>query len=374
VVAPSQAKRLAHLLTYTDLASLPKPAWLIDKYFPSKGVAWLIGKTGVYKTYLAASIACSVAFTNDWAGLRTEHGRVIYIAAEDIEGAAPKFRAWGKYHNVDENAMDNLLVYEQALNLGDTDKIKLFINDLKAQYGVNGFRLFVIDTLAQCSPGINENSKHEMDVVVQNLDLLWKTFNCLVLVIHHLGATTERIRGSSVMDGFSYGTLKVEGVDERVSLSDSKRRYGRTQPTLYLDRVDVPMGYPGDDGEQVIEIVLTRAQDQIQHTSNALTPRLIEALQHIYASSGHRMYQVPLREAMGMTEAQRGNLANIVKQLKDGEFIYPDPNQSGKSKELIVTNKGERELIALGIIEDPNEFDFDLLRGELGLNNNSASP
>jgi DNA-binding MarR family transcriptional regulator len=370
VVAPSQAKRLAHLLTYTDLASLPKPAWLIDKYFPSKGVAWLIGKTGVYKTYLAASIACSVAYTNDWAGLRTKHGRVIYIAAEDIEGAAPKFRAWGKHHNVVENAMGNLLVYEQALNLGDTDKVKLFINDLKAQYDANDFRLFVIDTLAQCSPGINENSKHEMDVIVQNLDLLWKTFNCLVLVIHHMGATTERIRGSTVMDGYSYGTLKAEVVDERVSLSDGKRRYGATQPALYLDRVDVPMGYPGDDGQEVVEIVLTRAQNQIQHMPGVLTQRQKEALAFIYGAQDHSMQQSNL---MTLMHVGKSNMTYIIKPMVDSGFL--GSTKVGRSTTLTVTDRGKLLLADQGYIENPTEaFDLYTLSKELGLSNNGSSP
>src|SRR5439155_17182506 len=60
--------------------------------------------------------------------------------------------------------------------------------------------LIIIDTLARCLVGGDENSAKDMGIAIAALDRLRAELGCSVLVVHHTGhANEERERGSSAL-------------------------------------------------------------------------------------------------------------------------------------------------------------------------------
>lgn len=356
-----------HFLTYKDLDKLKPPDWLIYNRIPSRGISFLIGKDGVCKTTTAVSMACAIASGMEWAGLPTRHGKVIYIAAEDANGTAPKFKAWCKHHNIAD--MPEFLLFNDSIELNAYDFTLNMVEYITTTYGKDDIKLIIVDTLALCTPGVNENNKHEMDEVIKSLYKFWRTFRCAILVIHHTGAGSERLRGSTSMDGISSATLKVEQVDERIGISDGKRRYGPAQDTLYLDKVTVPMGYLDEAGLEKEELVLTKAQNQVQHVPGVLTQRQKQALSIIYSTQDHSMQQSSLMHLMGVGKS---NMTNIIKPMVDSGFL--ESKKMGRSITLTVASRGELLLADHGYIENTNVFDLDEMSNYLGLSNNGSSP
>jgi hypothetical protein len=351
-----------HFLTYKQLDTLKPPEWLIYNRIPTRGISFLIGKDGVCKTTTAVSMACAIASGIDWAGLPTRHGKVIYIAAEDANGTGPKFRAWCKHHNIAD--MPDFLLFNDSISLDAYNETLDMIEYITHEYGKSDIKLVIVDTLALCTSGVNENSKSDMDEVIRSIYRLWKAFSCSVLVIHHTGVGSERLRGSTSMDGVSSATLRVEHIDDRVGISDAKRRYGPPQQTLYLDKVIEEIDGLDEAGLQKTQLVLTKAQNQIQHIPGILTKRQKEALLLIYEAQDHSMQQSGLQAAMSISKQNASS--NIVSPLRAKDFITI--LSDGAINILTVTRKGERYLVDQGVIENPYEaFDLEALNSELGL-------
>src|SRR6516165_7592302 len=106
------------LLSPTDLAALPEPTWLIDGVLPSHGFCVLYGEPGSGKTFVALSIALSVAADHCWCGKHTLGGMVLYVAAEGLYGLKLRVEAYQKKHDL---RAENIRYLGAAFNLLNDD-------------------------------------------------------------------------------------------------------------------------------------------------------------------------------------------------------------------------------------------------------------
>ena len=294
-------------LDFKDLRSLPKPQWLIYDVLPTKGISFAYGKPGCGKTFLATSLACSVALDNmDWIGRATKHGHVIYIAAEDIDEVAQRVLAWAQYHEVDD--IPNIHFFPCSLNLAkDTDR---FIESLEQQYGNIDIALFVVDTLTMCSLGVDENSKKDFDAVTSSLETLWRKYNSCVLAIYHAGKNGE-MRGTSSMDGVGYSMISVSKDGETITLHSYKKRRGKEFKDIYLDCKIIETGDIDEMGEPVTICVLVSSDQQATGSNGAsrLTKLQREILQHTKNLGG---IDVPRTDLMKACQIERNNESSFV--------------------------------------------------------------
>jgi hypothetical protein len=96
------------------------------------------------------------------------------------------------------DALDGrLYVIPEAVNIGsplDVSALAQLIIDL-------GVVLVIVDTLARCTVGADENSSKDMGVMVACLDY-WRSLGAAVLLVHHPGKdVTKGGRGSSAIHG-----------------------------------------------------------------------------------------------------------------------------------------------------------------------------
>src|SRR5262249_54194631 len=99
-----------------------------------------------------------------------------------------------------------------------------------------GRRLVVIDTLARCLVGGDENSAQTMGMAV---DVLYRVRDVLdggtVVVLHHTGKDKLTTRGSSALEAGVDTVYQTTGTTAELTLTRTKRKDGLVDDTLVLE-------------------------------------------------------------------------------------------------------------------------------------------
>jgi hypothetical protein len=218
-----RAIRLAlvdRLLSRGELAQLPEPEPLIDGTIDRRTVALVAGHFGSLKSFVLQDWAASIATGRPWMGRPVEQGSVLYVAAEGAHGLHPRFTAWeyGWHRNVPD---DQLHVLPEPVNLLDAQAVAELCQ-LAA-----GRQLVVIDTLARCMVGADENSAKDMGVAVDALYRLRDATNGgTIAVAHHTGKDRATIRGSSALEAGVDTVYTTEGDARLMRMTRTKRKDG----------------------------------------------------------------------------------------------------------------------------------------------------
>ena len=185
--------------TIPELLKLPPLEWIVKDVIPENSVVCFYGAPGSMKSFLALDLCMSIAAREKWANKETQFGCVAYVAAEGMHGVVKRIRAWLEYHFVQPSDPDAIFHLE-IVNLMDIADTQLWCEEA---WDVIKYRptLIVLDTLARCAVGADENSARDMGIVIQSIDTIRRYFECTVLVIHHTQKSGENERGSSALRG-----------------------------------------------------------------------------------------------------------------------------------------------------------------------------
>jgi AAA domain len=212
------------LLTRSALRKLPDAEPLIDNVLDQGTTALLYGKWGTAKTFVALDWAASVATGRDWQGRATEQRRVLYVASEGAFGFKARVDAWetGWQTKIHDDYLD---ILPRPVNLTrSVDVINLIA---LIQWG--GYGLVVLDTLARCMVGADENSAKDCGVAVDAITRLRESTpggRGVVVGVHHAGKDGKTLRGSSAFEAAAdtvYSTVRDGGV---ITLNREKRKDG----------------------------------------------------------------------------------------------------------------------------------------------------
>ncbi|WP_172800223.1 AAA family ATPase [Mycobacterium sp. IS-1556] len=212
------------LLNRSALRALPDPEPLIANVLDQGTTALLYGKWGTAKTLIALDWAASVAMGRKWQGRRVAQRRVLYVAAEGAFGFKGRTDAW---EIAWQCAIDdtNLQILKVPVNLTRT----VDVVNLSALIDWGGFDFVILDTLARCMVGADENSAKDCGIVIDVLTrLLGRTpgGRGVILGVHHTGKDGKTLRGSSAFESgvdTVYSTVKEGGV---ITLNREKRKDG----------------------------------------------------------------------------------------------------------------------------------------------------
>lgn len=214
------------LLTRSDLRNLPDPAPLIDNVLDLGTTALLYGKWSTAKTFIALDWAASVATGRRWFDRETVQRKVLYIVGEGAFGFKGRVDAWemGWRKEISDEWLNILPVPVNMLK-------PLEVANLKALIEWNGYGFVVLDTVARCMVGGDENSAKDggifMDAMTQLLAAT-PDGRGVVLAVHHAGKDGQTLRGSSAFEGAS-DTVYFSSRDEDngwISLTREKRKDG----------------------------------------------------------------------------------------------------------------------------------------------------
>jgi hypothetical protein len=209
------------LLSRSELRGLPDPEPLIDDVLDQGTVALLYGMWGSGKSFIAEDWGASVATARPWQGRRTEQRRVLYVAAEGAYGLKGRTDAWeqGWRTKILDGTLD---ILPRPVNLTNTSDV----GNLSALIDWVGYGFVILDTLARCMVGADENSAKDCGIVV---DALHRLRRCtpggrgVVLGVHHTGKDGKTFRGSSAFEAGADTVYSVT-LDGAVIVLDREKR------------------------------------------------------------------------------------------------------------------------------------------------------
>lgn len=142
------------------------------------------GYTLTHNTFVALDLAFAVSMGLPWRGRRVRKGKVVIIAAEGGSGIRRRGKAYAQFHGIDLRDARDLHVIKAAPNFLEGEDIAEVIAQIEALGDVS---LIIVDTLAQVTPGANENTSEDMGRALANLRLLHAMTRAMVLAVHHAG-------------------------------------------------------------------------------------------------------------------------------------------------------------------------------------------
>ena len=258
----SPAKPRFRVLKVSELAALPAPEYLVEGVLPAAGNSVLYGTSGTGKSFVALDWALSIATGQvTWQGRTLAAGPVVYVAAEGQAGLTQRIEAWMHANGVEEEP--DLYIIPDAVQLLDRMDGKALVEAVRARLGEDPV-LIVLDTLAKCMPGGDENSTQDMGLAMAGQDYLRTETGACVLLVHHPAKNSEVERGNSSLRASQDAMLLLKAEDGYLTLQSTKMRDGpalqpmrlRLQPAL---ESAVPVGV---DQDEAATARLTKLQKQ----------------------------------------------------------------------------------------------------------------
>ena len=181
--AEQPGQKRFQIFSPSELAARAQPQWLIKGIMPEKSLMMVYGKSGSSKTFAVLDAAAHMGLGKDWNGRKTIRGRTIYIAAEGGGGITKRLQALAVALNVELDQLDIGCIVEPPnfLEEGDIDEVILRLKE----YGP--VSLLITDTLAQVTPGGDENASIGMGVAIANAQRIIREVETAVLLVHHAG-------------------------------------------------------------------------------------------------------------------------------------------------------------------------------------------
>lgn len=312
----------SHLILADDLKHLPPPRYALDRYPIYLGsLNALVGPSGAGKSFVAVDIAGLMA---------TAGAQVVYIAGEGLFGYSARWEVW-KAHNNLKNC-PNLIFYDRPVNFLDPVEMEKFFNEIS----INKPDMVIVDTVARCMGGADENSTRDMNAFVASCDRITHTFGSGVLVVHHTGKD-GKMRGSTALFGACDSVLFLQRDETRISIHNSldfggKNKHSEEAAPQYVTLV--PQTAYSDD-KQFDSAVLVESEYVVQDKTSQLKPRdkmVLETLE------GHEN-GLTSDQILSATRIPRSSIYRLLARLKKSNYI------SENQDKYLITDDG---LEALG--------------------------
>ena len=246
-----------HLISAKDLAlaDIPDRQFFIEPWLPHSSLSMLYAARGVGKTWLATSIALSVANGHDFLHFKSGGARKVLFVDGEMTISDLQTRLCGMSHNAPANLSylpsENLFRAGCPLNICNPDH-QLALNTVSDEFFAGEDGLIVLDNLSTLSAGVNENDNSEQDALLQWMGLN-RHMRRSILLVHH--AENQVTSGASRREDMLDTVIKLEEVKDplqrdptsaQFKLVFTKSRQQRPQPfELDLKLIEQPDGTLG---------------------------------------------------------------------------------------------------------------------------------
>lgn len=207
---------------------IPEIQWRTDKIVPKRGITFLGGTSGSYKTWAGMQLALSIG--NGKSFLQTyncEQCNVLYIDEENGSiSLFARFQKLIKGHNYKE-PFDKLHVANFANIKLDTPMSREVLDQYLIRYDI---KVIVIDSMVRCMEG-QEDKATDVRKVFDNLKLLMESREELsIIILHHTtkaGKGLNGLRGSGDFAAFADVVLMFNPIHSRrlVEVEVAKHRH-----------------------------------------------------------------------------------------------------------------------------------------------------
>lgn len=253
------------LIVSSNMSNFTRPAafWLIPGYIPKgPSVGQIYGPSGAGKTFAAVDIGATLASgLGNWQGVKCKTNcKVAYLTKEGQRMLPVRFKAWTKFHHVDDKVMDNNLFfldvnYSSSVYMDmNSDDYKTLLQNLQD----NGpFDIIFLDTYAEFSKGRDENSKETGQEFVDAMNKMAHFLQACIIMIHHpkkFDSNEQKDPFYLPPDGRGSGVVKG-ALDVQISIGGKVNSGDKTKPGTILLTV-VKNKDDGNEGKDS-EIALT---------------------------------------------------------------------------------------------------------------------
>lgn len=309
-VLVNKPKRLYHA---SELDKMPPLRWLIEGELPERGFSVLFGPPEVGKSFQAIEYAERITL---------RPGRtVVYVAAEGESGYKQRHAAWMQHHKKPDHG--RLYFWFDAIPMLLNSAVDEFvgeIQDLKPD-------MVVIDTLARCMEGGDENSARDMGIFIASCRRLQRELECAVLVVHHTGKTGSVERGSSALRGAADTMIEMSNEEGYIRVACSKIKDGKPFPYRMVKRMDVVVG----NGETSCVLVsLDKVQEDVMDLSDNQR-RIVQFLADGVYDEGARTTDVK-----GALDMGNSSFYKSIRTLKKRRIVQ----KTGKYDPWVLTDFG----------------------------------
>jgi hypothetical protein len=250
------------LLSAEEVESLPLPPWQVVGLLPQGCLAELHGPPGTGKSFVALDLALSVATGERFLSRRTERGTAVYVAGEGSAGLGARLRAWKAHHGVTEPVGVSFLTEPvQLLSEADVDAFLAVLPPEPA--------LIVLDTLARCLVGGEENSAKDVGLAIAAADRIRRATGAAVLIVHHTRKDGDTERGSTALRGAVDAMWSLRERGSGLQLVSEKMKDAEAFEPIPLRLTPV-------EGSAVVT-----PNDGLERPSDDLTPNQRKALQSL---------------------------------------------------------------------------------------------
>ena len=237
------------------LTNPPAVRWLIRGIIEADTLALLYGQPGAGKSFIALSMAASIACGSDWHDHRVTQGPAVYILGEGGGGVSRRLRAWQLSHP-DARLQDApLYVSSRMVPMGEAEAVEEIAAAIE-ESGAGKPSSVWIDTLARAAAGLDENSSRDMGELIKACDAIRERYGCAVILVHHAGHNHDRARGSSAIKAALDTELSATKDGATITLQSTKSKEGEPFKPLTFQLAGVDTGWNDEDGERVFSAVL----------------------------------------------------------------------------------------------------------------------
>ncbi len=212
------------LLSIAEVEKIPPPTFLVAGIIPDASACTIYGPPGGGKTFLALDLALSVASGVSFFGHACKQGNVVYVIGEGQSGMGARIRSWKAARQMYGSPM--FWVVPEPVQLLQPHDVELFVDAI-----IDALEdppvLIVLDTLARCFLGGEENSARDMGMAVATVDALRRRTGAAVLLVHHTRKDGDAERGSVALRGGMDAMLSLKGEDGRMLLHSDKQKDAR---------------------------------------------------------------------------------------------------------------------------------------------------
>jgi hypothetical protein len=182
------------------------------------------GRRGCGKSFVAVDLTASIASGSRWHGRLTSQAKGLYVVAEGAAGLGQRYDAWQDHYS--RTVLDELMILPEPVNLLSPSTVGEFA-DMAAEIGA---KLIILDTLARCMVGGDENSARDAGMAVEQLDVIRRRTGACVIAVHHAGKNLENgARGSSAFEAAADTVLEI-GMTDDIMIIECTKQKNHVQP------------------------------------------------------------------------------------------------------------------------------------------------
>lgn len=215
-------KKGLHLLSYSEMAAMPEPQWLVEGVIQQRSTAVMFGKSNSFKSFAAIDIGLAVATGRDWHGNVTHQGKTLFVATEGANGVGRlRIPAWYAHHCVPEHERTAFL-YPQEICLDSSEDVSALI----AAMSNNGpFALVVVDIFGGSMKG-SEIEDKTARAWVHGIQRILRETGASVLTVAHTGWQDDtRARMHTHFWGSFDTRLRMEGDKDALTATLTVERH-----------------------------------------------------------------------------------------------------------------------------------------------------